>query len=79
MIKNNLAKSFDLTEYRKAKLLVGEITSILRGFKATSLYFSKHTNFVAVQELMQIINTNRPILYQSLKKYKTILDKKGEI
>lgn len=77
-MKSN-AKAFDLNEYRKSKIMVDELTSILRGFKATALYFNKHTKYIAVQELLEVIRMNRPILYDELKRYKTILQKKGEI
>lgn len=78
MMKNN-AKSFDLNEYRKSKIMVDDLTALLRGMKATALYFSKYEKYVAVKELMQVIRSNRPILYDQLKHYKSILNKKGEI
>lgn len=69
---------YNLTEYRKAQVVVKDLEKALTILKATQISLKTYSKYVPVKHILTTISQEKEFLKLHLERYKIILETKGE-
>lgn len=69
----------NLLEYRKAKILVGDLEQILKVINLSISALHHYSKYAPVNLIISTLQTNKTLLEIHYNKYKRILETKGKV